>query len=142
MTTLARSAVLLLIGLGAGYAPAQDDVLDRYLPLRAAGDHHRAIVDNDCVRVLDVRIPPGDAVPAHQHDLPSVFITIAPADLTFRNLAGESVRTVSRPRGESYEPQVEWREPAPAPRIVRNTDSAEMRALRVELRPSFERPAV
>ena len=141
MRHLANSIIILCVGATAGYALAQEDILDRYLPLRAASEHHEPVVDNDCVRVLDVRIPPGDTVPAHQHDLPSVFITVNPADLSFRNLAGETVRTVTRPRGKIYEPQIEWREPAPAPRLVSNRDSVEMRAIRVELKPSCERPA-
>jgi hypothetical protein len=140
MRNLARPILILFVGLSGGCALAQDEILDRYLPLRAANQHHKAVVENDCVRVLDVRIPPGDTVAAHQHDLPSVFITVVPADLTFRNLAGETVKTVTRPRGTNYEPEVEWREPAPAPRLVSNRDSIEMRAIRVEVKPSCKRP--
>lgn len=135
MRITANAMALLLIGTLAGYALAEQDVLDRYLPLSAAPDHHKAIVDNDSVRVLDVRIAPGDTVPAHQHDMPSVFITLSPADLQFRNLAGETVRSVRRNRDEAAGPEVEWRGPAPEPRIVSNVDTVELRALRIELKP-------
>jgi hypothetical protein len=125
---------LLLVGTLAGYALAEQEVLENYLPLAAAPDHHRAIIDNDSVRVLDVRIAPGDTVPAHQHDMPSVFITLSPADLQIRNLAGETVRSVRRNRSEPTGPEVEWRGPAPEPRVVSNVDTVELRALRIKLK--------
>ena len=129
-----RTLVLLCVGSIAGYAFGADDPIAKYLPLNAAPVHHRVVAENDLVRVLDVRIPPGDTVPAHQHDLPSVFITISPADLVFRNLAGETVRNAYRDRELPSEPHIELRGPAPAPRVVSNIDTVELRALRIELK--------
>jgi hypothetical protein len=134
MRNLGVSLASLLVGALGGYAFAQEDPLDKYLPLMAAPDHHRPVLENDYVRVLDVRIAPGDTVPAHQHDLPSVFITLSPADLVFRNLARETVRQARRNRDLEPGPEIEWRDPAPAPRTVSNIDSVELRALRVELK--------
>lgn len=136
MTIVFKAVALLLAGGLGGFALAEQTSLREYLPLSAAPDHHRAILDNESVRVLDVRIAPGDTVPAHQHDLPSVFITLSSADLVFRNLAGETVRHVRRDRSGDGAPNVEWRDPAPAPRIVSNIDSVELHALRIELKPS------
>jgi hypothetical protein len=133
-----RAAAFLLVGGVAGYALAEQDVLDKYLPLNAAADHHRAIIENDAVRVLDVRIAPGDTVPAHQHDLPSIFVTLSPADLVFRNLSGETVKNVRRDRNSTADPQVEWRDPAPAPRLVSNIDTVELHALRIELKRTHQ----
>ena len=134
MSSLVRATVLIVLGAVAGYAVAEEDLLDKYFPLTAAPAHHRAIIDNDSVRVLDVRIAAGDTVPAHQHDLPSVFVTLSPADLVFRDLSGETVKNVRRDRESATEPQVEWRDPAVAPRIVSNVDTVELRALRIELK--------
>lgn len=133
-----RSAVLLIAGGAAGYALAAEDLLEKYLPLTAASEYHRAILENDRVRVLDVRIPPGDTVPAHQHNLPSVLITLSPADLVFRNLSGETVGDLRRTRGVPAQPQVQWQGPAAAPRVVSNIDTVELRALRIELKSSVE----
>ena len=138
MRTFVRSAAMLLAGACAGYALAAEDLLGKYLPLTAAPDHHRAILENDRVRVLDVRIPPGDTVPAHQHDLPSIFITLSPADLVLRDLSGQTVREVRRSRDVPLEPHVEWRDPAPAPRTVSNIDTVELQALRIELKAAVE----
>lgn len=134
MRAVLNSLVLLAVGAIGGYAFAEQATLEQYLPLTAAPVHHQAILENDDVRVLDVRIPPGDTVPAHQHNLPSIFITLSPADLVLRNLAGDAVRHVRRDRSREGEPHVEWRSPAPEPRVVSNIDSVELRALRVELK--------
>lgn len=136
MRTLMGSMVLLVAGAIAGYVLAAENVLEQYLPLTAAPEYHRAILENDAVRVLDVRIPPGDTVPAHQHDLPSIFITLSPADLVFRNLSGETVGSVRRTREPTPNPEVRWQDPASAPRIVSNIDTVEFHALRVELKPA------
>ena len=138
MKNAIRAIALLLVGGLAGYALSEDDLLQRYLPLNAAPQHHRPILENDSVRVLNVRIAPGDTVPAHQHDLPSIFITLSPADLVFRNLAGETIKNVRRSRGSEVDPKVEWRNPAPAPRIVSNIDTVELHALRIELKPQAQ----
>jgi hypothetical protein len=138
MKNAIRAMALLFAGGIAGYALAEEDILQQYLPLNAAPIHHRPIIENDSVRVLDVRIAPGDTVPAHQHDLPSIFITLSPADLVFRNLAGETIKNVRRSRDPEADPIVEWRNPAPAPRIVSNIDSVELHALRIELKPQAQ----
>jgi hypothetical protein len=129
-----KSAVFALVGGIAGYALAAEDLLDKYLPLMAAPEHHQAILENDAVRVLDVRISPGDTVSAHQRDLPSIFTTLSPADLVFRNLSGETVKNVRRSRDSDGDTDVEWRNSAPAPRIVSNIDTVELHALRIELK--------
>ena len=36
-------------------------------PVRVAGDTHRLALDNQFVRVLDVRLPPGKIEPRHRH---------------------------------------------------------------------------
>jgi hypothetical protein len=46
----------------------------------AAPKHHKLVLDNDRVRVLDTRIPAGDVVPVHTRRFlcrPAVYYTIA-----------------------------------------------------------------
>jgi hypothetical protein len=129
-------AVLVLGGALAaiGRAHAQREKLADYFPLEAAPEHHRPLFENEAVLVLDVSIPPGVVVPAHLHPWPAVFITLKPAHLVFRNLAGEVVRETRAPIGLDENPRVEWREPDTEPASVTNVDSREMRALRIELK--------
>jgi hypothetical protein len=108
--------------------------LDDYLPLRAAPEHHRALLENEFVLVLDVSIPAGATVPAHLHPWPAVFITLEPAHLVFRSLAGAVVREIRPPIGVTGEPKVEWREPDTEAASVANIGGNELRALRVELK--------
>ena len=104
-----------------------------YEPVYAAGDFHVSALENEQVRVLEVTILPGETVPLHQHTMPSIFITLQPASLIFRDAEGNIVRKVDK-NDFGKMPHLEWRGPAPAPRTVTNTDSVSMRALRVELK--------
>ena len=61
-------AILILgVVVAIGRASAQREELADYFPLKAAPEHHRPILENDFVLVLDVSIPAGVTVPAHLH---------------------------------------------------------------------------
>ena len=81
---------VLVLGAAAAISRAATptEKLDDYFPLKAAPEHHRPVLENEFVLVLDVSIPAGVTVPAHRHPWPAVFITLEPAHLVFRNLAG------------------------------------------------------
>jgi hypothetical protein len=128
--------VILILGVvvSIGRASAKKEELDDYFPLRAAPEQHRPILENQFVLVLDVSIPAGVTVPAHLHPWPAVFITLKPADLVFRNLAGEVVRETRASSGPDEKPLVEWREPDTEPMVITNVGNSEQRALRIELK--------
>src|SRR5580658_7462662 len=48
--------------------------------LEAAPRHHKLVLDNDRVRVLDTHIPVGDRVPVHTHRWPAGYYTISGGD--------------------------------------------------------------
>jgi hypothetical protein len=56
--------------------------------LTAAPKHHKLVLDNDRVRVLDTRIPPGDLVPVHTHRWPAVYYTISGGDFVHYDAEG------------------------------------------------------
>lgn len=114
-------------------AGAQEGRAD-YYPLQAAPEHHKPLLENEYVLVLDVSIPPGATVPAHLHPWPAVFITLQPGQLVVRNLAGEVVRESRPPTDLLDTPQVEWRKPDTEPVVISNVGSREQRALRIELK--------
>jgi hypothetical protein len=127
--------VLVLLAVAAiGRARAQDDKSDGFYPLRAAPEHHKPVLENEFVLVLDVSIPAGATVPAHLHPWPAVFITLKPGHLIFRNLAGETVRESRPPMDLPDSPQVEWRQPDAEPMVISNVGTSEQRALRIELK--------
>lgn len=117
-----------------GRASTSTEKLTDYFPLKAAPDHHKPILENAFVLVLDVSIPAGVTVPAHVHPWPAVFITLQPAHLVFRNLAAEVVREVRPPIGATQAPKVEWRERDTDPASVTNLGPSDLRALRIELK--------
>ncbi len=126
---LALGAVAVISRAGA----QSDDVAD-YSPLVAAPLHHKPLLENEFVLVLDVSIPAGATVPAHLHPWPAIFITLKPGHLVFRNLAGEVVREVRPPSDLPDSPQVEWRQPDTEPMVISNVGRSEQRALRIELK--------
>lgn len=128
-------ALLITVAVAAtSRAASPTEKLDDYSPLKAAPEYHKPVFENEFVLVLDVSIPAGATVPAHLHPWPAVFITLEPAHLIFRNLAGDVVRETPGPTGVLDKPKVEWRTPDKEPASVTNVGSNEMRALRVELK--------
>jgi hypothetical protein len=128
-------AILVLAAVAViARASAQSDDFADYYPLAAAPNHHKPLLENEFVLVLDVSIPAGATVPAHLHPWPAVFITLKPGHLVFRNLRGEVVREARPPIDPPETPQVEWRKPDAEPIVISNVGSSEQRALRIELK--------
>jgi hypothetical protein len=125
--------VVLASGACLASISGYGEELKSFEPILAAGDYHTAIIENDRVRVLQVEIMPGETVPFHQHSMSSVFVTLEPASLLFRDMSGKAIRVVERDSFLEL-PHIEWREAPPAPRSVENVDSVPMRALRIELK--------
>ena len=57
----------------------------------AAPDHHRILFENDRVRVVESRIPPGERTPVHRHLLPELLIVRSGTHLVRRDAAGAVV---------------------------------------------------
>jgi hypothetical protein len=106
---------------------------EEYEPVEAAGNHHLVKFENENVRILDVIIRSGDTVPFHQHTMESVFVTLQPASLVFRDLGGNIIKEVDRSDFDDL-PHYDARVAAPAPRSVENVDSITMKAIRIELK--------
>ena len=121
---------LLVVGLFVSLpAIAEED----YEPVGVAGNHHLVRFENEDVRILEVVIAPGDTVPFHQHTMDSVFVTLQPATLVFRDLEGNIIKKVDRADFADL-PDYDARTAAPAPRSVENIDSVTMKAIRIELK--------
>lgn len=104
-----------------------------YEPVEAAGKFHQVIFENDRVRVLSVNIAPGETVPFHQHTMESIFVTLQPSALVFKDLQGNVVKEVREDEYASL-PFAEYRQAAPAPRSVTNVGGETMKAMRIELK--------
>src|SRR5215831_20496360 len=58
------------------------------VPVREEPRHH-IVLQNEYVRLLDVRIPPGDTTLFHIHEIPSVFVMLS-ATKTATQVKGEN----------------------------------------------------
>jgi hypothetical protein len=101
--------------------------------LIAAPDHHRLLLENEQVRVLETRIPPGDTVPLHTHCWPAIFHVIRSSDFIRRDGDGKVlVDTRAHPSPEPA-PQVVWSEALP-PHTLENVGAGEIHLISIELK--------
>src|SRR4051812_23205829 len=61
---------------------------DQLDALAAAPGHHRLLLENDSVRVLETRIEPGETVPLHTHRWPAAYYILSYGDLVRRDEHG------------------------------------------------------
>lgn len=101
--------------------------------LVAAPGHHRLLFENERVRVLDVRIPPGEFVPVHTHKWPSIVYVQSSADFIRRDGDGKIIYD-SRAAGVPQPgPEVTWLPPLP-PHSVENIGGRDIHLFTVELK--------
>jgi len=101
--------------------------------LSAAPRYHTLLLENDRVRVLETRIPPGELVPLHTHRWPSVLHVLSWSDFIRRD-AGGAVLLDARTAGRGGSPpSVGWSEALP-PHSLENVGAAEIRVISVELK--------
>ena len=101
--------------------------------LTAAPEHHRRLFENERVRVLEVRIGPGEVVPVHTHRWPSVIHMQSGTHFVRRDGEGKvllDTRTVGQP---PKLPLTVWSGPLP-PHSVENVGEEEIRLFSVELK--------
>ena len=104
-----------------------DDSLDA---LVADGKHHRLVMENEQVRVLETVIPAGARTAVHTHRWPSVLYMLSVSDfLRYDDLGAvitDSRTLPPRPAGAAaYVPPM-------APHSVENIGSSEIRMINVE----------
>jgi len=100
--------------------------------LTAAADYHRVLFENERVRVLEVRIGPGQFVPVHTHRWPSVVHTLSSGDFIRRDAQG-NITFDSRQAPPGAVPEAQWLGPLP-PHSVENVGPTEIRLFSVELK--------
>jgi hypothetical protein len=100
--------------------------------LAAAPRHHRLLLENGRVRVLDTRIEPGDTVPLHTHRWPAVLRVVSWSDFVRRDADGRVV-VDSRRDLTGPPPEVLWSDPL-APHTLENVGSRSLHVLSVELK--------
>jgi hypothetical protein len=102
--------------------------------LSAAARHHTLLLENDRVRVLETRIPPGELVPVHTHRWPSVLYVLSWSDFVRRDASGAVLLDSRTMPAFETSPSVLWSEALP-PHSLENVGAGEIRIINVELKP-------
>ena len=101
--------------------------------MTAAPEHHRVLLENDRVRVLEAWIVVGDTVPLHSHRWPSVLHVISASDFLRYDAQGcvalDSRTLPSAPKNGD----VLW-SPALQPHSIHNAGDTELRVIAIELK--------
>ena len=109
--------------------PDWPDELDA---LRAAAQHHVLLFENEFVRVLDARIPPGQTVPLHTHRWPSTLYILTWSDFVRRDAKGRVLADSSH-LAKVFPGNALWSGPLP-PHTLENVGGSDLHAISVELK--------
>jgi len=116
------------------YGWAWPDELDA---LTAAPKHHRRLLENERVRVLEVRIGRGEIVPVHTHRWPSVIHMQTGTHFVRRDGEGNLLLDTRKAGPPPKLPLTVWSGPLP-PHSVENVGEEELVLLSVELKDTTE----
>lgn len=100
--------------------------------LQAAPAHHTLLMENDRVRVLDTRIPPGETTPLHTHRWPAVLYVLSGAHFVRRGADGR-VLVDSRAAAAPATGISVWSPPLP-PHTLENVGDRVIHVINVELK--------
>ncbi len=103
--------------------------------LVAAPNHHKLLMENDQVRVLETKIFPGETVPVHTHQNPSTNYFFSWSACIRRDDQGK-VLFDSCKSGIEIEPgAVTWQTPLP-PHTLENVGDQPIHLISVEIKPT------
>lgn len=101
--------------------------------LTAAPQHHRLLQENEVIRVIDTRIPPGEITALHTHKWPASLYILSWSDFIRYDHAG-SVVMDSRNLAKSPLPATAlWSEPLP-PHTLKNIGNYDLHIISVEIK--------
>jgi quercetin dioxygenase-like cupin family protein len=99
----------------------------------AAPKHHRLLLENESVRVLETIIQPGETVPLHTHRRPAATYFVQWAPCLRRNASGE-VTMDSRLQPSVPAPGVAVWTPALEPHTLENLGEGVIHTITVEIK--------
>jgi hypothetical protein len=99
----------------------------------AAPDHHKLLFENELVRVLEVRIAPGDLVPVHTHRWPASIYVAKHSDFLRRDADGNLLLDSRKLGPPQSKPVAQWTPPLP-PHSVENIGATEILLISTELK--------
>jgi hypothetical protein len=99
----------------------------------AAENHHRVLLENDRVCVLEVRIPRGDTVRVHTHRWPSTIYVASASNFVRRDGNGNMLFDSCKSGSPPEDSVAQWVPPLP-PHSVENVAESEILLSSTELK--------
>ncbi len=101
--------------------------------MTAAPEHHKLLLENESVRVLDTCIPPGERTAVHTHKWPATYYVISWSDFIRYDDKG-NVMLDSRNLNKALSPGTAmWSEPL-IPHSLENCGTQDIRVISVEIK--------
>jgi hypothetical protein len=122
-----------LISLTGGTTSASWPWPDDLDAMIAAPGFHTVLFENDRVRVLDGRVPPGATVPVHTHRWGGVLYILATSDFVRRDPDGKVLADTRASKSTPILGAAVWGAPL-TPHSLENVGSEEFRTLTVEMK--------
>jgi len=122
-----------LISLTGGTTSASWPWPDDLDAMIAAPGFHTVLFENDRVRVLDGRVPPGATVPVHTHRWGGVLYILATSDFVRRDPDGKVLADTRASKSTPILGAAVWGAPL-TPHSLENVGSQEFRTLTVEMK--------
>jgi quercetin dioxygenase-like cupin family protein len=109
-----------------------DENLDAMI---AAPEHHKILLENSQVRVLDSWIKPGETTPVHTHRWASVLYILGTSDFIRYDADGNIIFDSRNSTAKIENGTALWSQPL-TPHFVKNIGDGEIHVISVELKDS------
>lgn len=101
--------------------------------MSVAPDHHRVLVENPHVRVLDTKLAPGERTPVHEHEWPAALYILRWSDFIRYSPDGGVLMDSRSFTAQPVAGQAIWSAPLP-PHYVHNVGSSDLHIIAVEIK--------
>lgn len=108
--------------------------------LVAAPEHHRLLMENDIVRVIDTLIPPGETTNIHTHKWPASLYILSWSDFIRYDPAGNIIADSRNISQKPLPSSALWSDALP-PHALKNIGEKDIHIISVEIKSSVQKKA-
>ncbi len=101
----------------------------------ASSDHHRLVMENESVRVLETIIQPGETTALHTHQWPAATYFLSCSDMVRRDENGTIVMDSRTLEAQRQPGEAAWT-PSLGPHTLENVGENVIHVVTVEVKPS------
>lgn len=101
--------------------------------LIAAPNHHTLLFENDVVRVLETKVPPGETTAVHTHCWPATLYVVSSGDFVRRDDAGAVLLDTRMKGAKGQAGDAAWSPPL-GPHTLENVGTTLIHVINVELK--------